>query len=94
MNDGSAVGKSNNFHIDISSLELNNCDFYFANNVGDNQIIDFKTPETPIVESSFPENLSNHVSVYTVPHLTFNQFMDPVSFIPGETVLVSCIPNP
>ncbi|MEK9981030.1 MAG: LamG-like jellyroll fold domain-containing protein [Deltaproteobacteria bacterium] len=66
----------------------------FANNVGDNLSVDFKTTETPIVKSNFPEDQSQNISVYTAPYISFNQFMDPDSLISGKTVLVSCSPNP
>ena len=57
----------------------------FANNVGDNLSVDFKTTETPIVKSNFPEDQSQNISVYTAPYISFNKFMDPDSLIAGHS---------
>ncbi|MDP6090441.1 MAG: Ig-like domain-containing protein, partial [SAR324 cluster bacterium] len=66
----------------------------FTNNLGDNVSVGFKTTEGPDVVNSFPTNESTKVSVYTAPQVTFSKYMDPDSFVAGDTVRVSCSPSP
>ena len=66
----------------------------FTNNLGDNLSIGFKTTEGPEVVGSFPDNESTKVSVYTAPQVTFSKYVDPDSFVAGETVRVTCSPTP